>query len=75
MDSIPGLQQEMIELVFFSGMTNLEAAKVLELSPQEVEEGLRCAILQLFRLFQSMRFQPVTHDGNKPEMASSLTGA
>jgi DNA-directed RNA polymerase specialized sigma24 family protein len=73
MDSIPGLQQEMIELVFFSGMTNLEAATVLGLSPKEVEEGLRCAILQLFRLFQSLKLQPVTYDENKPEMAPSLS--
>jgi RNA polymerase sigma-70 factor (ECF subfamily) len=59
MDSIPGLQQEMIELIFFSGMTNLETAKELGLSAKEVEEGLRCAMLQLFRLFRSMNFQPV----------------
>ena len=73
MDSIPRLQQEIIELTFFSGMTNLETARELGLSREEVEDGLGCAMLQLFRLFQSMNFQPVIYDENKTEMAPPLS--
>jgi RNA polymerase sigma-70 factor (ECF subfamily) len=56
MDSIPYLQQRMVELAFFSGMTNLEIAMKLGQSPEAVEEGLRYAMLQLFGLFKSMGF-------------------
>jgi RNA polymerase sigma-70 factor (ECF subfamily) len=56
MDSIPQLQQRMIELAFFSGMTNLEIAIKLGQSPEAVESGVRYALLQLFALFKSMGF-------------------
>jgi len=46
----------MIELAFFSGMTNSEIAKEVGQSPAVVEAGLRYAMLQLFRLFKSMGF-------------------
>lgn len=65
MDSIPHLQQRMIELAFFSGMTRHEIAKELGESPEAVEAGLRYAILQLFSVFKSMGFSPkpttITH--------------
>ena len=56
MDSIPQLHQQMIELAFFSGMTNLEIARALGQSPDEVEEGLQGAMLLLFGLFKSIGF-------------------
>jgi RNA polymerase sigma-70 factor (ECF subfamily) len=73
MNSIPGLQQEMIELTFFSGMTNLEIARKLGQRPEVVEDGLRSAMLKLFRLFQSMNFPSVPHHGNRTEVSSLST--
>lgn len=58
LDSIPYPQQQMIEMSFFSGMTNLEIAAELELQPETVEGELRHALLQLFGLFRSMGFSP-----------------
>jgi hypothetical protein len=46
----------MIELSFFAGMTNFEIAKEIGLSPAAVDDGIRCAMLQLFGLFKSMGF-------------------
>ena len=54
LEAIPSQQHRMIELAFFSGMTNLEIAEELRLSPDAVEGGIRYAMLQLFRLFKSM---------------------
>lgn len=54
--AIPPQQHRMIELAFFSGMTSLEIAKKLGLSPAAVEGGIRYAMLQLFGLFKSMGF-------------------
>jgi RNA polymerase sigma-70 factor, ECF subfamily len=56
LDAIPPLHHQMIELAFFSGMTNLEIAKEVGQSPAVVEAGLRYAMLQLFGLFKSMGF-------------------
>ena len=56
LDAIPPLQHRMIELAFFSGMTNFEIAKEIGQSPAAVEDGIRCAMLQLFGLFKSMGF-------------------
>jgi RNA polymerase sigma-70 factor (ECF subfamily) len=56
LDTIPPLHHRMIELAFFSGMTNLEIAKEVGQSPADVERGIRYAMLQLFRLFKSMGF-------------------
>ena len=56
LDAIPPLQHRMIELAFFSGMTNLEIAKEVGQSSAAVEEGIRYAMLQLFGLFKSMGF-------------------
>ena len=56
LEAIPPLQHRMIELAFFSGMTNLEIAKELGESPAAVEGGIRYAMLQLFGLFKSMGF-------------------
>ena len=46
----------MIELAFFSGMTNLEIAREVGESSAAVESGIRYAMLQLFGLFKSMGF-------------------
>ena len=56
LDAIPPLHHRMIELAFFSGMTNLEIAKEVGQSPAVVEDGLRYAMLQLFGLFKFMGF-------------------
>jgi RNA polymerase sigma-70 factor, ECF subfamily len=56
LDAIPPLQHRMIELAFFSGMTNLEIAEEVGQSPAAVESGIRYAMLQLFGLFKSMGF-------------------
>ena len=61
MDSIPDLHQQMIEMTFFAGMTNLEIAKELGQTPERVEATLRHAMLQLFQLFSAMGFSP-EHD-------------
>ncbi len=57
LNEIPPLQHRMIELSFFSGMTNLEIAKEMGQSPATVENGIRQAMLQLFGLFKSMGFR------------------
>ena len=54
--AIPPLQHRMIELAFFSGMTNLEIAKEVGQSTAAVEYGIRYAMLQLFGMFKSMGF-------------------
>jgi RNA polymerase sigma-70 factor (ECF subfamily) len=56
LDAMPPLHHRMIELAFFSGMTNLEIAKEVGQSPAVVEAGLQYAMLQLFGLFKSMGF-------------------
>ena len=56
LDAIPPLQHRMIELAFFSGMTSFEIAKETGQSSAAVEDGIRCAMLQLFGLFKSMGF-------------------
>ena len=56
LDAIPPLQHRMIELAFFSGMTHFEIAEETGQSSAAVEDGIRCAMLQLFGLFKSMSF-------------------
>ena len=56
LDGLPPLHHRMIELAFFSGMTNLEIAKEVGQSPAVVEAELRHSMLQLFGLFKSMGF-------------------
>ena len=65
LDAIPPLHHRMIELAFFSGMTNLEIAKEVGLSPAAVEAELRHSLLQLFGLFKSMGFSG--SPGRKPK--------
>jgi len=57
LDAIPLLQHRMIELAFFSGMTNFEIAKEIGQSSAAVDDGIRYAMLQLFELFKSMGFR------------------
>ena len=54
LEAIAPLQQRMIELAFFSGMTNLQIATKLGLPPEAVEDGVRHAMLQLFDVFKAM---------------------
>lgn len=56
LNAIPPVQHRMIELAFFSGMTNFEIAKEIGQSSAAVEDGIRYAMLQLFGLFKSMGF-------------------
>ena len=56
MDSIPELQQQMIEMAFFAGMTNVEIAKELGQPSEKVEADLRHAMLRLFQLFSAVGF-------------------
>ena len=56
LEAIPPLQHRIMELSFFSGMTNVEIAKELGQSPEAVDGGIRYAMLQLFGLFKSMGF-------------------
>lgn len=56
MDSIPHLQQRMIELAIFSGMTRHEIAMELGESPDAVGDGLRFAVLQLLGVFKCIVF-------------------
>lgn len=56
MGSIPQLQQRMVELAFFSGMTGHEIATELGETPEVVENGLRYAMLELFSVFKFMGF-------------------
>ena len=65
LDAIPPLHHRMIELAFFSGMTNLEIAKEVGQSPAVVEAELRHSMLQLFGLFKSMGFSG--SPGHKPK--------
>src|SRR5690349_19198680 len=48
LETIPPVQQRMIELAFFAGMTNLQIANKLGLPSEAVEDGVRYAMLQLF---------------------------
>ena len=52
--AIPPLHHRMIELAFFSGMTNIEIAQEVGQSPAVVEAELRHSMSQLFELFKSM---------------------
>ena len=71
MDSMPRLQQEMIEFTFFSRMTSREIATELGLTPKAVDDGLESAMLQLFHVFQSMNFHFMVDDENRTEAAVS----
>ena len=58
MDSMPDSQQQVIEMSFFSGMTNREIAAEFDVSTETIEGELRHAMLRLFDLFRSMGFSP-----------------
>jgi RNA polymerase sigma-70 factor, ECF subfamily len=66
MDSIPDLQQRMVEMAFFSGMSSHEIAKELGQPPEKVEADLRHAILRLFQLFRAMGFSALNPPASKP---------
>jgi RNA polymerase sigma-70 factor (ECF subfamily) len=57
LETIPPVQQRMIELAFFAGMTNLQIANKLGLPSEAVEDGVRYAMLQLFSVFKAMNDQ------------------
>ena len=66
LESIAPLQYRMIELAFFSGMTNIQIATELGESLEAVDNGIRCALLQLFVVFKSigLSVQPTTNYEN-----------
>jgi len=57
LETIPPVQQRMIELAFFAGMTNLQIANKLGLPSEAVEDGVRYAMLQLFSVFKEINDQ------------------
>jgi RNA polymerase sigma-70 factor (ECF subfamily) len=57
LEAIPPVQQRMIELAFFAGMTNLQIANQLRLPSEAVEDGVRYAMLRLFSVFKAMNIQ------------------
>ena len=57
LEAIPPVQQRMIELAFFAGMTNLQIGIRLGLPSEAVEDDVRTAMLQLFSVFKAMNFQ------------------
>jgi len=65
LEAIAPLQQQMIEMAFFSGMTNLQIATKLGLPPEAVEDGVRHAMLQLLDVFKS--HGPSTDRSSQPE--------
>ena len=68
MDSIPDLQQRMVEMAFFSGMTSVEISKELGQPPEKVEAELRHAILRLFQLFRAMGFSALNLAASEPKL-------
>src|ERR1700752_282046 len=74
LDAIAPLQYRMIELAFFSGMTNLEIAEELGQSPEVVEDGVQSGMLKLFVLFKSIGFSEEFMRGRKkdPEPHASI---
>ncbi|HEV8369620.1 MAG TPA: hypothetical protein VGQ39_16810 [Pyrinomonadaceae bacterium] len=60
LNSIPRLQQRMIELAVFSGMSNSEIAMELGEPCEVVDEGLRSGFLRLFCGLKSLGFSPKT---------------
>ena len=60
LNSIPHLQQRMIELAFFSGMTKSEIAMELGESCEVVDDGLRSGMLRFFCGLKSLSFSPET---------------
>jgi len=57
LESIPPFQQRMIEMAFFSGMTNLQIAIELGVPFEVVNDDVRSTTLQLFSVFKAMNFQ------------------
>jgi RNA polymerase sigma-70 factor (ECF subfamily) len=57
LEAIPPVQQRMIELAFFAGMTNLQIAIKLGLPAEAVENDVRYAMLQLFSVFKAINVQ------------------
>jgi len=72
LEAIPPLQHRMVELAFFSGMSNPEIAKTLGESPEAVEEGVRGAMLQLVVVFKSMGFSAELPQNPKKELTPSM---
>jgi RNA polymerase sigma-70 factor (ECF subfamily) len=56
--SIPHLQRRMVELAFFSGMSNSEIAMELGQPCEVVDEGLRSGMSRFFCRLKSLRFSP-----------------
>jgi len=58
LQSIPRLHRRMVELAFFSGMTNSEIAMELGKPCEVVDDGLRSGMSPFFCRLKSLRFSP-----------------
>ena len=58
LQSIPPLHRRMVELAFFSGMTNSEIAMELGQPCEVVDDGLRSGMSPFFCRLKSLRFSP-----------------
>ena len=58
LQSIPRLQRRMVELAFFSGMSNSEIATELGQPCDVVDDGLRSGMSPFFCRLKSLRFSP-----------------
>ena len=58
LQSIPRLHRRMVELAFFSGLTNSEIATELGQSCEVVDDGLRSGMSPFFCRLKSLRFSP-----------------
>jgi RNA polymerase sigma-70 factor, ECF subfamily len=69
-ESIPPSQRRMIELAFFSGMTNLEIALEMGESAEAVENGLRNGMLLLLAIFRSVYHSSASNSNSTGEPTS-----
>jgi RNA polymerase sigma-70 factor, ECF subfamily len=71
-ESIPPSQRRMIELAFFSGMTNLEIALEMGETAEAVENGLRNGMLLLLAIFRSVYHSSASNSNSKGEQPMSV---
>ena len=60
LSAIPYSERRLLELAFFSGMSNIEIAKHLAFSPEAINESLIAGMRSVFGVVKSMQFPPLT---------------